>query len=484
MCDISDPRILNTYISIVDDESTDWLILGYNGTRDTISLYAYGNQGLSEFRNNLTNEILFGFVRIEGKFAFITYIPERISGVTRARALVHSRYITSNLIEIPHIDILAARLNDFDDLNICCKLKLKNGVKQPSSRQQQPQSQQSSKRRYSKRSSSAAFLISQQQQPQQQLFDRRQKSDVHANLPFTPFPTEDALSETNLNMHLLQHNSNQAQKRDIHYNKQQDDVDEIQQIIMTPSLSTPTSITSDSTIITGAMQCTSSNLLNNTATNDIHQKAAIVEGQQEQHHPTTVRLQSSLAAFSEEPVHLLNQKNSNKGSATLQYTEEYTISESKPGQTAEHSVDKERRTPSSAAENFNGKNTSNKLQITTTKNTYSLSPKIHMSGYISVVKNGSPFRKRRLFIMKDDCLSLFQDSLCKEALDLIHYQDLIQPIKPLNEDEDEDIYVPHSYFIRTKRQQDSFQFIADDKQFGKQFYTVFTNLQQQRMKQP
>ncbi|KAG1059922.1 hypothetical protein G6F42_028137 [Rhizopus arrhizus] len=82
MCNINDPRILNAYIAITEDEPTDWLILGYRDTRDVISLYASGVHGLSEFRNNLTNEILFGFVRVEDKFILITYVPDSVSSST------------------------------------------------------------------------------------------------------------------------------------------------------------------------------------------------------------------------------------------------------------------------------------------------------------------------------------------------------------------------------------------------------------------
>lgn len=32
----------------------------------------------SEFRDNFTNEILFGFVRIEDKFVLITYVPDSV----------------------------------------------------------------------------------------------------------------------------------------------------------------------------------------------------------------------------------------------------------------------------------------------------------------------------------------------------------------------------------------------------------------------
>ncbi|KAI7871870.1 hypothetical protein BDF14DRAFT_1759898 [Spinellus fusiger] len=123
MCDLSDPRILESYHSIIDSEPTNWLILGYNDTRDTLSLYARGTQGISEFRQHLLNEIMYGFVRVEDRFAVITFMPDQVSGVRRARALVHSRSVVS-LFQMNHAQITAASLKDLNDTIIRTKLKL------------------------------------------------------------------------------------------------------------------------------------------------------------------------------------------------------------------------------------------------------------------------------------------------------------------------------------------------------------------------
>ncbi|KAF7723256.1 hypothetical protein EC973_002149 [Apophysomyces ossiformis] len=140
MCDLSDSRIIETYTAIVEGDATDWLILGYNDTRDVISLYSKGTRGLrqvdkitlwfylmnddnSEFRDNLSDEVLYGFVRVDDRFILITWVSEQVSGVRRARALVHSRSVAA-LLKLHQAQITASSLNDLSDANIRTRLKL------------------------------------------------------------------------------------------------------------------------------------------------------------------------------------------------------------------------------------------------------------------------------------------------------------------------------------------------------------------------
>ncbi|KAI8065767.1 hypothetical protein BC940DRAFT_303554 [Gongronella butleri] len=123
MCDLSDPRITQTYQDIVDGAATDWMILGYNDSRDVISLYESGSQGLGEFRTKLTEEILFGYVRVEDRFILISYVPDKVSGVRRARTLVHSRSVAA-LLQVHHASLTASSLSDLSDLNVRTRLKL------------------------------------------------------------------------------------------------------------------------------------------------------------------------------------------------------------------------------------------------------------------------------------------------------------------------------------------------------------------------
>ncbi|OBZ83725.1 Protein app1 [Choanephora cucurbitarum] len=227
MCDITDPRILNAYISITEHDPTDWLILGYKGTRDVISLYSCGENGLSEFRDNLTDEILFGFIRIEDKFVLVTYVPDtvRLDGYKTkkkrngnnlpsfflvvqsnflfsmiARALVHSRAV-ANILELSHAQLTASSLSDLSDGNIRTRLKL--GQNQVPNRS----------RPVSKRTSAMAT--------------RRRKSGT-----YSPSPSPSPMSERNLRIHI--------NSMDDYYDDASD------RMTATPTPSTPTSVTSSS----------------------------------------------------------------------------------------------------------------------------------------------------------------------------------------------------------------------------------------------
>ncbi|KAL9538582.1 hypothetical protein MBANPS3_010820 [Mucor bainieri] len=210
MCNINDPRILNAYIAITEDEPTDWLILGYRDTRDVISLYASGVHGLSEFRNNLTNEILFGFVRVEDKFILITYVPDSVSGVRRARALVHSRAV-AGVLELSHAQFTASSLSDLSDTNVRTRLKL--GQNQVPNRP----------RSVTKR---ASFVVQQ----------RRRRSGTYSPSPTTPTPSSPSpISERNLKLHL-----NTTEEPYSYYEDSSD------RMTATPTPSTPTSVASSS----------------------------------------------------------------------------------------------------------------------------------------------------------------------------------------------------------------------------------------------
>ncbi|KAK4514411.1 proliferating cell nuclear antigen [Mucor velutinosus] len=151
MCDLTDPRILETYTAIVEDEPTNWLILGYNDTRDVISLYSKGTEGLDEFRNHLSDEVLYGFVRVDDRFILITWVSEQVSGVRRARALVHSRSVASTL-KLHHAQLTASTLNDLSDINIRTRLKLGDGNQSSSRRSSASLSQKRLSRRQSTQS--------------------------------------------------------------------------------------------------------------------------------------------------------------------------------------------------------------------------------------------------------------------------------------------------------------------------------------------
>ncbi|CAH1762780.1 8931_t:CDS:2 [Entrophospora sp. SA101] len=114
-CDLSDPAITVAYEEIVNGQDTNWLILGYHDTRDKISLYSKGSQGLDELRSNLKDEVLYGFLRIENKFVLLTYVT---------RALVHGRAVGALFKQAHQIQISASTPNDLTEANVRNRLKL------------------------------------------------------------------------------------------------------------------------------------------------------------------------------------------------------------------------------------------------------------------------------------------------------------------------------------------------------------------------
>ncbi|CAJ0913381.1 16631_t:CDS:2 [Entrophospora sp. SA101] len=123
-CDLSDPAITVAYEEIINGQDTEWLILGYNDTRDKISLYSKGSHGLEGLRSNLKDEVLYGFIRIENKFVLLTYVSEQVSGVRRARALVHGRAVGALFKQAHQIQISASTPNDLSEANVRNRLKL------------------------------------------------------------------------------------------------------------------------------------------------------------------------------------------------------------------------------------------------------------------------------------------------------------------------------------------------------------------------
>ncbi|RIB03392.1 hypothetical protein C2G38_2123103 [Gigaspora rosea] len=131
-CDLTDPAIQEAYEEIISGQDTNWLILGYHDTRDKISLYSKGTGGLDELRNNLREEVLYGFLRIENRFVLLTYVSEAVSGVRRARALVHGRAVGA-LFKAHQIQINASTPNDLTEANVRNRLKLGEPTERPNS---------------------------------------------------------------------------------------------------------------------------------------------------------------------------------------------------------------------------------------------------------------------------------------------------------------------------------------------------------------
>ncbi|KAL8283168.1 hypothetical protein RQP46_005946 [Phenoliferia psychrophenolica] len=97
--DITTAGIAEAYDAVCSATSrTDFMILGYRKSRDKLHLYSTGEKGLEELKTKLVpGEIHFGMLKLEGRLLQWTYLPEdTVSGVQRARALVHSRAVAAS----------------------------------------------------------------------------------------------------------------------------------------------------------------------------------------------------------------------------------------------------------------------------------------------------------------------------------------------------------------------------------------------------
>ncbi|KAG0017842.1 hypothetical protein BGZ81_010514 [Podila clonocystis] len=129
-CDLTDPAILEAYQAIITGTPTNWLILGYHDTRDKISLYSKGTGGLEELTSNLKEEVLYGFVRIEDRFALLAYVSEQVSGLRRARALVHGKAVGA-LFKGSNVQINTSSLADLTEERVRARLGLIEGPPSP-----------------------------------------------------------------------------------------------------------------------------------------------------------------------------------------------------------------------------------------------------------------------------------------------------------------------------------------------------------------
>ncbi|KLO13253.1 hypothetical protein SCHPADRAFT_940502 [Schizopora paradoxa] len=103
--DLTDPQITLSYEEVLRDDGLDWFLLSYLESRDKLSLFRRGAGRIQDFRESIPVEpedVYFGFCRefVESGaqvYVLITYVPDSVSGVRRARALVHSRVVGSLL---------------------------------------------------------------------------------------------------------------------------------------------------------------------------------------------------------------------------------------------------------------------------------------------------------------------------------------------------------------------------------------------------
>ncbi|KZT53010.1 hypothetical protein CALCODRAFT_501618 [Calocera cornea HHB12733] len=121
--DISDPSIPAAYNEVIGEAATDWLLMGYGDTNNKLTLYDTGSRGLEELRSHLGEEVLFGLLNVDGRILLLVYMPDNVSGVKRARALVHSRAV-GNTFKAHDSVLTASRKSQVEEDDVREKLGL------------------------------------------------------------------------------------------------------------------------------------------------------------------------------------------------------------------------------------------------------------------------------------------------------------------------------------------------------------------------
>jgi len=134
-CDLSSADIKNAYDQVRDDSApTNWLLLGYGSSKKTLELYGSGEGGLQEFVANLKqDEVTYGYVRViygdsqRSKFVFVTYVPEGLSGMSKAKANMHKPSVIQ-FLKYMHVEVTATTTNELNGPSIQAKLTAAAGA--------------------------------------------------------------------------------------------------------------------------------------------------------------------------------------------------------------------------------------------------------------------------------------------------------------------------------------------------------------------
>jgi len=134
-CDLSDPKIAEAYENVRDDSSDyDWLLLGYGTSKKALQLYGSGTGGLTEFASKLGNsEVLYGYVRVKygdsarAKFVMVTYVPEGLSGLSKAKANMHKPSV-DQFLKYHHVQVNATTTSDLQEATVQAKLASAGGA--------------------------------------------------------------------------------------------------------------------------------------------------------------------------------------------------------------------------------------------------------------------------------------------------------------------------------------------------------------------
>jgi len=106
-----------------DNDETDWMMMGYEGSSNQLKLVSKGANGLDELIGHLKDDqILYGLYRttdtidntVAVKFVLIVWVGETVPIIRKARITTHKGDVTSFLGQY-HVDVHCNNLNEISE---------------------------------------------------------------------------------------------------------------------------------------------------------------------------------------------------------------------------------------------------------------------------------------------------------------------------------------------------------------------------------
>jgi hypothetical protein len=108
---------------IADNDPTDWMLMGYEGSSNALKLVATGQGDLDELITHLKDDqILYGLYRttdtidntVAVKFVLIVWVGEKVPIIRKARITTHKGDVTSFFGQY-HVDVNCSNLNEINE---------------------------------------------------------------------------------------------------------------------------------------------------------------------------------------------------------------------------------------------------------------------------------------------------------------------------------------------------------------------------------
>jgi len=132
--DLTDPSISQIYVNIRDDNHpTDWMMLRYEGQTNKLKAMDSGTGGFQEFSSRIVEEPCFGYFRYtfgdtkRTKFIFVSYVPEKINGLKKAKIASHKPEVAS-FLKYFHVELNALSKDEITTAKLEAKLKMAGGA--------------------------------------------------------------------------------------------------------------------------------------------------------------------------------------------------------------------------------------------------------------------------------------------------------------------------------------------------------------------